>query len=232
MAKLMASVDHTDIFSERVIERVLDRSYLPALSEVREAEEHPEYGRRFGEYNRSASEGERFEIWTAEYIDALAAHLAARLQDGPGVVLEIGAGDGYLAKFLRDRLRAKEISVYATDIDSPEDGAEVEALECEQALLAYQPDVVISSWMPDCTEWTGGFRATPTVEEYIVIGAPALCGTRLTWEGYPSPEVGEFAEVSLSHLDPLKRGLFSDEDAVTGWQSLTRGFRRISRASG
>jgi hypothetical protein len=213
-----------------------DPSYLPSLAEVQEAEKTPEGKEAIHAYYRGGPVAERFEIWTEEYIAGLSKYIVRRLvhYDNPGgIVLEVGAGDGRLSGLLRQKITSQglEASVVATDIEPPrETHFPVEAESYDEALEKHEPTIAISSWMPLNEEWTWAMRATPSLQDYILIGAPKLTGNISTWGGYTSPEIGEFAPIDLHHLDELKAGQFSGHDIEVPYLSLTRGFRRYTKA--
>jgi hypothetical protein len=90
---------------------------------------------------------------------------------GDRTCLEIGAGDGTLARFLAD----KGVQICATDdhswshnIEYPET---VERLGAKQALSKYQPQAVICSWPPPGNNFEQKIFSTRSVEIYIVIGS-------------------------------------------------------------
>jgi hypothetical protein len=85
--------------------------------------------------------------------------------------LEIGAGDGTLARFLADR----GIRIHATDdyswrhtVEYPET---VERLSARHALDKYQPRAVLCSWPPPGNNFEQKVFSTRSVEMYIVIGS-------------------------------------------------------------
>jgi len=60
-----------------------------------------------GAFNALCEEGNIYEFWTKEYVDKLASYLLDRSEDygeGDTVVVDVGAGDGTLAFFLRQSL--------------------------------------------------------------------------------------------------------------------------------
>lgn len=90
---------------------------------------------------------------------------------GGQLCLEIAAGDGTLARFLKD----EGVQVTATDdlswshaIDYPEN---VENLSAKKALAKYQPPVVICSWPPPGNTFERQVFVTKSVKLYIVIGS-------------------------------------------------------------
>jgi len=109
-------------------------------------------------------------------------------------ILEVGAGSGQLSYILQQMLhdaRATKkpwtVKVVCTDTGmwaskhraqsskgllngSKNTLKIVERVAYKEALEKYQPDVVLCSWMPMGADWTEAMRATPTVEEYVLIG--------------------------------------------------------------
>lgn len=112
------------------------------------------------------------QFCTREFVDALGAHIRAT---GLAPVLEVGAGRGALARWLRVR----GLPTIATDDGSWLDGRlswprgvpeGVERLSYTAALARYRPQLVLCSWMPQGEDWTPAFRACPSVREYLLIG--------------------------------------------------------------
>lgn len=71
----------------------------------------------------------------------------------------------------------------ATSSDLGVDGY-VEKLDYQKALLKYQPDLVLVSWMPMGEDWTRHIRNMKSVQEYILIGETddGCCGHNFeTW---------------------------------------------------
>lgn len=104
-------------------------------------------------------------FYSRALIDALAEMIASRS------CLEIGAGDGTLTRFLKDR----GVQITATDnhgwnnaIDYP---AWVIKLDAREALADYAPEVAICSWPPSQNDFERHVFNTPSVQLYIVIGS-------------------------------------------------------------
>ncbi len=104
-------------------------------------------------------------FYTRELIDELVTMIGTR------TCLEIGAGDGTLTRFLKDR----EVKITATDnhgwqniIQYPE---WVLKLEAREALKTYAPEVVLCSWPPSQNDFERHVYTTPSVMLYIVIGS-------------------------------------------------------------
>jgi hypothetical protein len=129
------------------------------------------------------------QFLTREFVDALADHLHS-LNAAP--VLEVGAGQGDLARHLRSR----GVPIVATDDGSWLDGrygwpqglpADVVRLAYTDALRQYQPATVLCCWMPFGEDWTPAFRACPSVRAYVLVGE-ALGGSTGTRQAYSAPE--------------------------------------------
>ena len=104
-------------------------------------------------------------FYSRELIGALAGMIASRN------CLEIGAGDGTLARFLKD----SGVRITATDNHSWNKAvaysAEVVKLDAREALSTYTPEVVICSWPPSQNDFERQVFNTPSVQLYIVIGS-------------------------------------------------------------
>jgi hypothetical protein len=104
-------------------------------------------------------------FYSRELIKALAGMVAGRS------CLEIGAGDGTLAKFLKAQgvqLTATDTHGWNTAVQYPE---WVVKLGAREALAACKPEVVICSWPPAQNDFERDVFNTPGVQMYIVIGS-------------------------------------------------------------
>ncbi|CAL8464710.1 g4245 [Coccomyxa elongata] len=144
----------------------------------------------------------QYEVWTREYVTALAAYMwqrAEQLELERLVILEVGAGDGRLSAYLQVALAATcpAAGLCAIELRCSDNGSNVlhasspfrdlvEMLPCEEALGKHRPAIVLCSWMPLGVDWTSSMRACPQVKEYILIGEAdgGICGhPMLTWGG-------------------------------------------------
>lgn len=133
-------------------------------------------------------------FYTKELIREIGALAAGR------PCLEIGAGDGTLARFLS----ASGVQVIATDdlswkhaIEYPEN---VQNLNAKQALQKYDPSVVICSWPPAGNDFERHVFSSKNVQLYIVIGSryKFVSGN---WETYNSQDKFDWAvDEELSKL--------------------------------
>lgn len=104
-------------------------------------------------------------FYSRELVGALAGKIASRS------CLEIGAGDGTLARFLKDQgvnLTATDNHSWSNAVKYPEWVIKLDAIS---ALQAYAPEVVICSWPPAQNDFERHVFAMPSVQLYIVIGS-------------------------------------------------------------
>lgn len=104
-------------------------------------------------------------FYSGALVEALDEMIASRS------CLEIGAGDGTLTRFLKDR----GVQITATDNHSWKNAVDyleaVIKLDAREALANYTPEVVICSWPPSQNDFERYVFNTPSVQLYIVIGS-------------------------------------------------------------
>lgn len=126
-------------------------------------------------------------FYTRELIAELAAMIASRK------TLEIGAGDGTLTRFLKDR----SVHITASDNYSWQNAVEypdwVVRLDACAALSQYKPEVVICSWPPAQNDFESCVFDTPSVQLYIVIGSRHRFAFG-NWDSYKRQSVFDFEE--------------------------------------
>ena len=106
-----------------------------------------------------------FCFYSRALIEALAAMIAGRS------CLEIGAGDGTLARFLQEQgvqLTATDNHGWGKSVAYPD---WVLKLDAREALAKYAPEVVICSWPPAQNDFECDVFNTSSVQLYIVIGS-------------------------------------------------------------
>lgn len=203
---------------------IYDPEYLPTRSEAQEALQHDRILELIHRFYRSGLPGERYEMWTGEYIAALGSVMidlaAARDDTGePLRVLEVGAGEARLSAFVARELetRRQDAQVWATDLNprSVGVGIEVEHLDYRKALEAHRPHIVLNSWMPLGKDWTPAFRASPGLQTYIMVGAPEMCATPGAWK--PTPDFGARDLVGVERFRSVEHpyGVERDTPRVT-----------------
>lgn len=104
-------------------------------------------------------------FYSKELIVALANMIGSRS------CLEIAAGDGTLARFLKDhgvQITATDSGSWKHAVDYPDF---VKRLDARKALKAYSPEVVICSWPPAKNDFERHVFKTRSVQLYIVIGS-------------------------------------------------------------
>ncbi|MGI8855487.1 MAG: hypothetical protein ACR2JW_07035 [Thermomicrobiales bacterium] len=119
---------------------------------------------------------------TVEFVAALTA-LLRRL---PAPYVEVGAGQGDLAR----AIRADGLPIVASDdgtwwSDSLPD--DVARCDLSTALARYRPTSVLCVWPPRATDWPALFRAASTVQSYLLIGdgPRGMTGNVAAWEDAP-----------------------------------------------
>lgn len=173
-----------------------------------------------------------FEIWNKEYMKEISNYMSKRLDElgatpeGPVRVVEVGAGDGRLSHFLNkymgdDSGRVEIITTDSgewTEIDQLQD---VKQYSAKEAVQEFEPEIVISSWMPRSIDFTKDFRAQESVQEYLLIGEPWTGITGKRWEtwgnsyGIPEETLQAFeGKVALEKEipAPFEQDGFSKED--------------------
>src|SRR3989338_3888823 len=181
---------------------------------------------RYNIFHGKASANFLFQLWTKEFIEMFSHYLLASVTDKNACILDVGAGNGALTHWLRK----KGMNVIAVDnkswlkrLERPEIAHRLKFnilpfpdwvldMNFKKAIDIYQPEIIISSWMPSQDDWSYDFRACPSVKEYILIGEPAVdnyldkCGEKETWQehrGWTRTNLKDLDEVSLSWLDVI-----------------------------
>jgi hypothetical protein len=133
-------------------------------------------------------------FYTRELIAALAAMMHGLL------CLEIAAGDGTLARFLRDAgvdIRATDDHSWSRAIQYPE---EVSKCGAREALAQIKPQAVVCSWPPPGNAFERHVFSTSSVVLYIVIGSRYRFASG-NWDAYAAQDTFEWKpDASLSRL--------------------------------
>lgn len=226
--------------------KLRDPGFLPTHEQIKEAfKDEPERWQKWQEFCDDDPNDPVYEFLNAEYVDALADYFVDRARDfnsnpkKPMIILEIGAGNGRLAHFLRQKLVKKApgvIKVIATDSGSFKINNKfpVERLNHDEALKKYNPDAVVFSWMPYKRDYTKNIRKIDNVKEYLLIGEPdgGACGDAWeTWgtgyrgKGVSAPyQADGFVREDLRHLSALQISRIDPPGA--GFHSKSVSFRR------
>jgi hypothetical protein len=134
----------------------------------------------------------------AFYSRELIAALAERI--GDRACLEIAAGDGTLTRFLTEagvHVRATDDHSWARAIQFSD---AVEKLEASQALVRYQPKVVLCAFPPPRNTFEREVFRTPSVDMYVVLTTHHKFAVG-DWAAYESQT--DFVLQSQTDLDPL-----------------------------
>lgn len=182
-----------------LLERLRSPAYLPTTEEVQAVcKSYSSVEESYGDgktylYNSVTTddfsilfpEWNAYEILTKEFIASFAGYIASQIakrdMKEPCTILELGAGTGRLAHFLKRELEERvpdRFSYHATDNGSeeiPDQFGMVEPLDYVEALEKHKPHIVLVSWMPYEIDWSKSIRRTPTVDEYILIGEAGGC---------------------------------------------------------
>ncbi len=199
------------MLQDDILNKLTEKEHLPTIEELKTAfpldQSFPTDSKEFPwinpKYTRFHHEHHNYQVYTVEFIDSLAAYLRDRLRIyskgiGQLTILEVGAGDGRLTRFLKNKFLTDgtEVDIIATDSKDWEDrsltnsSGDVEILSYLEALKKYQPEIVISCWMNINVNWTADFRNTPSVNEYLLIGD--VFRTAKYGEGWYLPPQSDF----------------------------------------
>ena len=194
--------------------KITDYYSLPTLAEIRavfprsdslptNSEELPYLD---PEFTKFLYKNNVYQVYTQEFIDSLVSYLSVRINEyyttfsSPVTILEVGAGDGRLSHFLKQKLSllidAKKVTIIASDNKNWEKSGETNKDPKDQILnldykdclknYAKTPTIVISCWMNVDVDWTEDFRTNEHVQEYIMIGD--LFRTAYYGKGYFLPK--------------------------------------------
>jgi hypothetical protein len=139
-------------------------------------------------------------VYTKEFVALLKKELKGRR------VLEIGAGNGLMARFLKQ----EGVDIVATDdyswLDKIVYGDNVEKLAAADALAQHQPEVVLVSWPPPNNDFEKHVFKTPSVKTYIVVGCSleAATGNRKSYSAAEKIFRLERSEVLAAALFPAE----------------------------
>lgn len=129
-------------------------------------------------------------FYSLALVEALSRMIASR------ICLEIGAGDGTLARFMK----AQGVRIVATDNHSWESSMTypdwVIELDACEALKSCSPEVVICSWPPAQNDFERFVFNTPSVQLYIVIGSRHQFAFG-NWKDYMQQSAFDLAEDTI-----------------------------------
>jgi len=196
--------------SPELREKLHDVKYLPTRDEALQLPEAV----RLGSWREDFFD---HEVWNREYIAGLADCLFRAVQKKvergeTAVVLDVGAGSGRLAFFLKRALaeklepeKSELIKVIGVDktLEHKLAGMEVEKIELKEAGEKYKPDVVISSWPVAAIREV--VSKVAGMSRFLFIGEPELVPF---WDGREGfMEFPGFKSRELSALKKLQTGV-------------------------
>ncbi len=126
-----------------------------------------------------------FQLLNIEFIRELAKVIKDMNSE---IILEVGAGEGLLGKYLSKELGK---NIILTDDHSWWErenikigNKEIIKKDYKDAIKSYNPDIIIASWIPYKRWWTKEFRECESVKCYILIGeGPGGCtGSDMDWK--------------------------------------------------
>jgi len=231
-------------------EKMHDPNFLPSHEEISRAFPYTKEGVDSWKEYCFDKENPVFELLNKEFIKSFGDYLSERVEalggseQNPVVILEVGAGNGRLTHFLRQYLDVKlsgKIKMIASDSGEwkLKSNFPVEAIGHEEALKQYNPQIVIFSWMPYQEDYTDDFRATESVEEYLLIGETdgGCCGHEwFTWgndwsfdeaedqEKQPPYEAGGFERTYIKEVS--ENQICRTDDLDSPHHSRTISFKR------
>jgi hypothetical protein len=189
----------TEAHDGMVMIKLTNPDYLPSRQEVMDVlnsdvYDEDENARKEAFFKHREMIKMGHEVLNKEFIEELSNYLTTRIaqyqkDDQPITILEVGAGNGRMGRFLKERLNTlspDKFQYIATNLkDKKYDrkaAFQVEEIDYKEALKKFSPTIVIASWMPYRKDWTADFRRTPSVKEYILIGERESTGhDSLTW---------------------------------------------------
>jgi len=165
-----------------ILQKIQDPFYLPTVNELKQAfpldESFPTDSNELNwlcpDFTKHNVKQNNYQVYTHEFIESLSLYLKSR-----GLkILEVGAGDGRLSKFLKLSTYGSSLDIIATDIKDWEDKGktntsfDVEKIGYLEALKKYatEPLLILSCWMNVGVAWSSTFRSEALVKEYVLIG--------------------------------------------------------------
>lgn len=237
--------------TKKNLENLKDPNYLPTLNELKAAFPtkdnlklqnkntpylNPDFTRFLDKYNR-------YQVYTQEFITSLAKYISNRVKilGGDVTIIELGAGDGRLSKFLTESpffpTNTKIIASDSKDWEQKGDtNKSINVLKMDYQLtlkkFAKKPTIVISSWMNIDVNWTPTFRSNKAIVEYILIGD--LFRTADYGAGWILPAKSNFTCVKLASTkkDDLVKGSigrFAGSPHNPDTRAHVYSFRRIKK---
>jgi len=235
-----------ELTPDELRERLRDPNFLPTHEQITKAFTNREQWSQFCFDEKNPV----FEFFNEEYLNAFADYFVGKIQEHgtsekkPLVILEIGAGNGRLSHFLRQKLEERvpgqtkfvaiDSGAWTLKSDFP-----VEQLKHDEAMEKHSPDIVVFSWMPYRKDSSKDIREFDSVQEYILIGETdgGCCGDEWeTWgqswswdeaeqgEKIPPHEADGFEREDLDYLSDLQ--ICRTDDPGSYYHSRTVSFKR------
>lgn len=167
-----------------------------------------------GRWNIWCEKNQVYDFLTDEYVTSLSEFISNSkvVQGRKARIVEVGAGNGRLSYYLRLKLDPNKFEVISTDSGAwnLKKGSKisfdenVQSMDYVKALHEFNPDIIISSWMPLGYDWTNDFRQRANTRMYILIGETdyGCCGDPFrTW----GVSIDNFLQSVPSYIDLNER---------------------------
>lgn len=126
-----------------------------------------------------------FQLLSVEFIQELSKKIK---EIDPETIIEVGAGEGLLGKYLskelgKDIILTDDYSWWERE-DVKINNENVIRMDYKNAIREYKPEFIIASWIPYRKWWTRNFRKCESVKGYILIGEGlgGCTGSELDWK--------------------------------------------------
>jgi len=184
-----------------------DPEYLPSLDELSEIKsDQKTWNFGFSDFIAHNPLWTPFQVLNDEFIKWISEELLKiinKVSSKNIKILEVWAGSWRLSYFLKKELTIentkKNIEIITTDdlswfedentiFDNHEiylknnEWICVENLDAKKSVEKYEPNIVISSWMPKNKDWTLFFKDNKSINAFILIWVPSDCWTEETWK--------------------------------------------------
>lgn len=228
-----------------ILEKIQDPLYLPTVEELQLAfpledsfpTDSDEFSWLCPDFTRHNVRINNYQVYTQEFVESLALYFKSR-----GLkILEVGAGDGRLTRFLKLSPHGSSLDIIATDRKDWEErgktnpSIEVEKIGYLEAIKKYatEPLLILSCFMNVDVAWAQDFRSEPMVQEYVLIGDVfRTAGYGADWY---LPANSGFERIKLSRAEDGSRngvikgsiGLFDGSPHNRESRSEVYSFRRV-----
>ena len=220
-----------------------DPKYLPSIENLPEIQPDSQtWNFGFSDFIAHNPLWTPFQLLNQEFIEWISNELLKVIKEISNEnikILEVWAWNWRLSYFLKKDLiiekTKKSVEIIATDdfswfTDEFEENCQsdmffekckwidVENLNVEKSIKKYNPNIIISSWMPHKEDWTELFRKNENVDAFLIIWNVDECWTDNTWK-----ECDEFElkELNVKWNISWKDGLDNISYIKSNWYNPT-----------